>query len=751
MKKNIIFLIFILILSCQAWGINFDYNAEYLAGLCRIWGSIKYFHPYMAYKDIDLDLALVKSIPKVKSAENKEDYLDALDYFLSFLEDPMTATVRDNAPLPKQNEETNPPEIKQPEVITYNPAITIIKATDYSQFSAPEAQERWTNILKQITEETKTLIFDLRRQDVPLQEDNDTASFYFNRNFTQFFPQVLSTNIQMPTRRYRMHSGYSNQTNLGYSGYYSGFFYMNSGLFQGLSKTKHIKQYIFILNEHSQGFENLITGLQLEGLAKVIYEGNHTKSGGSASLLELPGGVQVTMRTSETVNPDGSIGFHPDLTIQQSHSGAALQTAIKIAQGEINIQSPAKRPPQMVTPVRQENDYPEMAYPAEEYRLLSLFRFWNVIHYFFPYLELMDQPWDQVLPLFIPKVIAASNELDYHLAIAELVHRIQDTHGFMRSPVYSKYIGTHSPPIEVKFVQNKAVVTSIFDESLKEKNIEVGDIILKIGDETVEEAEKRLSRYIAASTPQAMKWRIQGALLCGKENSPIHLSIKKEGGKILEVKLIRAQRPQRSSRKLPVFTVLPSGYGYIDLARLNIAEVDDAFHAIRDTSAVIFDMRGYPRGTAWYIAPRFAEKKTPVALFQRPEHHATMPQERSIKTFTQYTYPSDKPHYKGKVVMLINEEAISQAEHTCLFMESVTDVTFIGSPTNGANGDVTRTILPGNISVSFTGHNVRHADGRQLQRAGIQPDIVIQPTIAGIREGRDEVLERAIQYLKDSK
>jgi C-terminal processing protease CtpA/Prc len=100
--------------------------------------------------------------------------------------------------------------------------------------------------------------------------------------------------------------------------------------------------------------------------------------------------------------------------------------------------------------------------------------------------------------------------------------------------------------------------------------------------------------------------------------------------------------------------------------------------------------------------------------------------------------------------VLINEDAISQAEHTCLFFEAATDVTFIGTPTAGANGDVTLMVLPGNLAVSFTGHNVRHADGRQLQRVGIQPTIRVEPTIRGTAAGRDEVLEAGVKYLQEN-
>jgi C-terminal processing protease CtpA/Prc len=56
--------------------------------------------------------------------------------------------------------------------------------------------------------------------------------------------------------------------------------------------------------------------------------------------------------------------------------------------------------------------------------------------------------------------------------------------------------------------------------------------------------------------------------------------------------------------------------------------------------------------------------------------------------------------------------------------------------------------LPGDILVWFTGLAVRHADGRPLQRVGLEPDIPARPTIRGIRAGRDEVLERALAYLR---
>ena len=58
--------------------------------------------------------------------------------------------------------------------------------------------------------------------------------------------------------------------------------------------------------------------------------------------------------------------------------------------------------------------------------------------------------------------------------------------------------------------------------------------------------------------------------------------------------------------------------------------------------------------------------------------------------------------------------------------------------------------LPGGITVGFTGQSVRFPDGRQLQRFGLMPDLGVAPTIQGIQEGRDEVLEKAIEFLNEA-
>ena len=199
----------------------------------------------------------------------------------------------------------------------------------------------------------------------------------------------------------------------------------------------------------------------------------------------------------------------------------------------------------------------------------------------------------------------------------------------------------------------------------------------------------------------------------------------------------------------PIFRLLPGNVGYADLARLPVAMVDSMFETFRNARAIVFDDRGYPQGTAWSIAPRLTPKETvPAAAFQRPLLMSPDSAEWTTYAFVQYTPKTSKWRYHGKTIVLVDERTISQAEHTVLFLEAATKTTVVGSPTMGANGDVTSVALPGGVFARFSGHDVRHADGRQLQRVGILPDVVVRPTIAGVRAGRDEVLDRALQLVK---
>ena len=107
----------------------------------------------------------------------------------------------------------------------------------------------------------------------------------------------------------------------------------------------------------------------------------------------------------------------------------------------------------------------------------------------------------------------------------------------------------------------------------------------------------------------------------------------------------------------------------------------------------------------------------------------------------------NKDFYKGKVVIIVNEQTQSQAEYTTMAFRTAPRAIVIGSTTAGADGNVSQFSLPGGISTMISGIGVYYPDGKETQRIGIVPNIVVNPTIKGIRDGKDELLEKAIEII----
>ena len=71
----------------------------------------------------------------------------------------------------------------------------------------------------------------------------------------------------------------------------------------------------------------------------------------------------------------------------------------------------------------------------------------------------------------------------------------------------------------------------------------------------------------------------------------------------------------------------------------------------------------------------------------------------------------------------------------------------MGSTTAGADGNVSPFALPGAIMTGISGIGVFYPDKTPTQRIGIVPNVEVKPTLAGIRAGRDEVLEEAVRQI----
>src|SRR6476619_270941 len=107
----------------------------------------------------------------------------------------------------------------------------------------------------------------------------------------------------------------------------------------------------------------------------------------------------------------------------------------------------------------------------------------------------------------------------------------------------------------------------------------------------------------------------------------------------------------------------------------------------------------------------------------------------------------EQPLYTGKVAILVDEVSVSQSEYTTMAFRASPQAIVVGSTTAGADGNTSPFALPGEVQTVISGIGVFYPDKKPTQRIGIVPDVKVRPTIAGIRAGRDELLEEGIRLI----
>lgn len=390
-------------------------------------------------------------------------------------------------------------------------------------------------------------------------------------------------------------------------------------------------------------------------------------------------------------------------------------------------------------------------YPSEPYRLLALFRYWNMVQYFFPYREMTDQPWNEVLEASVPAFIAARDAVEYHLAVAELTARINDAHGVLSSTVLTNYWGTNSAPIRIRYIESQSVVTKVLTRFTLGADVRVGDIVTDVNGVPTATRRAQLARYVAASNPASLQ-RNLSSLIMRTSASTLRIGLSRNGIRH-EVVLtcppgIEVFNEDQATEDKTVSRLLPGNIGYVHMGWLQPQDVATVMTQLKDTRAIIFDSRNYPNGTLGLIAQQLNPDARPFVWFTEPSYAS--PGTMLWRAEAQRVGPAtpSTTYYRGKVIMLADERTQSQAEFTLMAFKTAPDATLVGSQTAGADGNISLVQLPGGLSTYFSGIGVFYPDRRPTQRVGIVPDHYVTPTIAGIRAGVDEVLNYALALVR---
>jgi C-terminal processing protease CtpA/Prc len=401
---------------------------------------------------------------------------------------------------------------------------------------------------------------------------------------------------------------------------------------------------------------------------------------------------------------------------------------------------------------KHENAYYNMPYPDDGFRLLSVYKFWNMIQYFSPNKNLTNKKWDTILKEYIPKFINAKDELQYELAATQLVGELNDTHAILTNGTnkIAALRGNNYAPFRAEFIEDKFVVTDYYNPEFSEAaKLKIGDIITHINGNPIKSIVDSLRAYYPASNDASMLRDISRDLLRSPQKTINLTYVSDNQSKEQEVPLYERQKlniyySYKVNKNEKGYKKINRNIGYITLANITDADIPEIKKLLKNTKGIIIDIRNYPSiYIPFTLAPWFVSKTTPFVKFTGG--NANNPGEFSFTHVGEI--PAGTDRYKGKLIVLVNEVSQSAAEYAATALRAGENTTVVGSTTAGADGNVSPISLPGGLTTRISGIGVYYPNGKETQRVGIVPDVIVKPTIEGIKKGKDEVMEKAIELI----
>lgn len=377
-----------------------------------------------------------------------------------------------------------------------------------------------------------------------------------------------------------------------------------------------------------------------------------------------------------------------------------------------------------------------------ETRLCGIIMLWNDMQHFYPYFDEVKVDWEKHLPSFLEQGIATKDKSDYKNVINIMTEKLQDGHIGTSNPTFSR---SFRLPFAVDIAEGQLVITNAYDDS----QFQPGDIITSFNGKDPIDILTELQSDVSGS-PQVKEMVSLYAILHGEKDAPIKLDITRDNEPVT-----MTTSYDYSKGDLSIFPPisddikeLEDGIYYVNLLTMGYDDLTPYFNELQEAKGIIFDIRGYPSKNIFPVIGHLIDEpvKSPiwkVAEIIYPDGEVT-----SYNTEGRWEIEPQTPQFKGEFVFLSNAAALSSPETFLGFIEDNKIGQIVGQPTAGANGNTIPIKLPGDVVVLFTGLKAVKGDGSQHHLIGVEPTIPVERTIKGIKEGRDEHVDAAIQFIK---
>jgi C-terminal processing protease CtpA/Prc len=465
---------------------------------------------------------------------------------------------------------------------------------------------------------------------------------------------------------------------------------------------------------------------------KVIADHRAPASGAAALRIERA----TTLVTSELFDQAPTAGEAVTLDL-----GSGLRARVPIALYSKNGQTIGDNPDvarrTQLTPRRAATGFDPVTSAAD------VIVYWNTFEHFWPYWNTVAVDRNAMLDAGLAAALD-NRTIDDHLATLEWVSAsAPDGHVALSCPGEREYA---YPPFAVDLVESQIVVTTSTDPAIQR-----GDVIVSVDGRPATQLFTAELAFLTGS-PQWRTVRAARRLGRGPPHTMLGLRLLRDQQEI-SVTAARIDRSVPEEPLHPSIAPLEDGIYYIDLSHATLPDLEAIVDRLAAAPGIVFDLRGYPRGNHDILSHALTHLDDlrgweSIPLIIRPDTASTPSAWEDTATWNMPLLSVKQPHFTGRFAFLTGPGAISYAESVMALVEHYHLGPIVGAPTAGTNGDIVQLDLPTGCFTRFTGRRVTKPDGSQHHLIGIQPTIPASRTIAGIRAGRDDVLERALAALR---
>lgn len=405
--------------------------------------------------------------------------------------------------------------------------------------------------------------------------------------------------------------------------------------------------------------------------------------------------------------------------------------------------------------VRLINEHSYADFSEEKIRILGLFRYWNVINYFYVYKNFMDESWDKVLYESILDFKNASTEERYRQAIYRLTNKLRDTHSSYPYTVDGVVTGSYRPNFRMMRIDSVFIINKIRVPEFGEDNFKVGDIVIEIDNQDVHNLNDSLSQYVCGGNYWSNQKFICNSMLSRKDSTTLFtllrgndtIIVRSNNYNVREIYDMEIKK-EINDEKEQLYKWVNDSIAYLDLKSITPENFTCNYNPIRKASVIILDLRCYPNTevilnlTNAFVPPNSFFAHVTYSDIRFPG------MVRYIKSTSNAI--GSKKYFKGKVIVLVNEWTRSFSEYVVMALQSNPKTVTVGNSSSGADGNVSFFEFPGGIKTLYSGIGIYYPNFLPTQRVGVKIDYVVEPTIESVKQKNDNVYEKAIVIAKQS-